>query len=220
MNILIIDDHPLIRFGLESALARLLAGSRITAAASVAEALAALNHPPRPDVILLDLRLPTLAEGMGLLRQLRVIASSVPVLIVSGEESGDLVPLVRAEGARGFISKSDGADKLVDAIHRVCGAQNAFVCSEALRGADRADAAPACPPLIPRVWQVYALVASGKPNKLIARELDISEGAVKNYVTRILDATGSANRGEAILKYAEHIERWRVDPTYRGEQVG
>jgi DNA-binding NarL/FixJ family response regulator len=217
MNILIIDDHPLIRFGLESALARLLAGSRITAAASVAEALAALNHPPRPDVILLDLRLPTLTEGMSLLRQVRVIASSVPVLIVSGEESGDLVPLVRAEGARGFISKSDGADKLVDAIHRVCAAPDAFVCSDALRGAERAAA---CPPLIPRVWQVYALVASGKPNKLIARDLDISEGAVKNYVTRILDATGSANRGEAILKYAEHIERWRVDPAYRGEQVG
>lgn len=216
MNILIIDDHPLIRFGLESALARLLAGSRITAAASVAEALAALNHPPRPDVNLLDLRLPTLAEGMGLLRQVRVIASSVPVLIVSGEESGDLVPLVRAEGACGFISKSDGADKLVDAIHRVCAAPNAFVCSDALRGAERTAA---CPPLIPRVWQVYALVASGKPNKLIARDLDISEGAVKNYVRRILDATGSANRGEAILKYAEHIERWRVDPAYRGERV-
>lgn len=217
MNILIIDDHPLIRFGLESALERLLAGSRISAAASAAEALAALNRPPRPDVILLDLRLPTLADGIGLLRQLRVIASTAAVLIVSGEESPDLVPLVRAEGARGFISKSDGADKLVAAIQAALAQPGEFQCSEGLRGAAaRGAAAPPCPALIPRVWQVYGLVASGKPNKLIARELDISEGAVKNYVTRILDATGSANRGEAILKYAEHIERWRVDPAYRG----
>ncbi len=219
MNILIIDDHPLIRFGLESALARLLAGAQITAASTATEALATLNHPPRPDVILLDLRLPTLADGMGLLRQLRVIASNTPVLIVSGEETPDLVPMVRAAGARGFISKSDGADKLVAAIQGALARPDEFQCSDALRGtATRGAGAPACPALIPRVWQVYALVASGRPNKLIARELDISEGAVKNYVTRILDATASANRGEAILKYVEHIERWRVDPAYRGER--
>lgn len=218
MNILIIDDHPLIRFGLETALGRLLAGAAITAAASASEALAALNRPPRPDVVLLDLRLPTLADGVTLLRQIRTVASSTPVLIVSGDESASLVPLVRSEGASGFVSKSEGADRLVAAIQQILAAPKTFYCSETLRAAETGDAAPTCPELIPRVWQVYALVASGRPSKLIARELDISEGAVKNYVTRILDATDSANRGAAINKYLEHIERWRVDPKYRGDR--
>ena len=83
MKILVVEDHPLTRYGLESVLSSLIAGAEVVSAGSVAEALAALNHPPRPDVILLDLRLPTLADGIGLLRQLRVIASTAPVLVVS-----------------------------------------------------------------------------------------------------------------------------------------
>jgi two-component system nitrate/nitrite response regulator NarL len=216
MNLLIIDDHPLIRFGLEAALGRLLPGALISAAASSAEALAALNKPPRPDVILLDLRLPTLAEGITLLRQVRTVATTARVLVVSVEESGGLLPLVQAEGASGFISKSEGADRLVAAIQNVLSDPGKFYCSDALRESSASGAAAPCPDLIPRVWQVYAAMASGKPNKVIARELDISEGSVKNYVTRILEATASVNRGSAIQKYSEHIERWRVESRYRG----
>jgi DNA-binding NarL/FixJ family response regulator len=62
---------------------------------------------------------------------------------------------------------------------------------------------------------VFAQVAEGKPNKVIARELGVTEGAVKNYMTKLLDATGASNRGEAIKLYIENIERWRADPRYR-----
>jgi two-component system, NarL family, nitrate/nitrite response regulator NarL len=218
LNLLIIDDHPLTRFGLQAALGSMLPGSQIAAAGSVEDALATLNRPPRPDVILLDLRLPTLADGIGLLRQLRVIASTAAVLVVSGEDSPDLVAMLKAEGARGFVSKSEGPDQLVAAIRQALATPAGFRASDSVSAS--AGGGPPCPPLIPRVWQVYALVASGKPNKVIARELDISEGAVKNYVTRILDATATSNRGEAIVLYAENIERWRLDPTYRGGAPG
>jgi DNA-binding NarL/FixJ family response regulator len=215
LKLLIIDDHPLTRFGLQSALTTLLPGTEIVAAGSTEEALAALNHPPRPAVILLDLRLPSLADGVGLLRKLRVIASTAAVLIVSAEDSPNLIGMLEAEGARGFVSKSEGPEQLVAAIRQAVAAPAGFRQSESVP-AEASSGAP-CPRLIPRIWQVYERVASGKPNKLIAHELDISEGAVKNYVTRILDATATRNRGEAIVLYAENIERWRVDPAYRGK---
>ncbi|MCU0949807.1 MAG: response regulator transcription factor [Burkholderiaceae bacterium] len=226
MKILVVEDHPLTRYGLESVLSSLIAGAEVVGAGSVAEALAALNRPPRPDVILLDLRLPTLADGIGLLRQLRVIASTAPVLVVSGEDAPDLVAMARDAGAFGFVSKSDGADKLLAAISSVAGtatqpraARPAFFRSDALmRAAQQDGTAAPCPDLIPRAWQVYVQVAQGKPNKLIARDMDITVGSVKNYVTRILDATGAANRAEAIVLFSDHIERWRLDQAYRGQR--
>ncbi len=216
MNLLLVEDHPLMRFGLEAALTAAVPDARITVADGPAAALIALNRAPRPDIVLLDLRLPTLAAGITLLRQIRKVASTCRVIALSGETDPQLIPLLQADGAMGFVSKSDGPEVLLAAIDAVRRGQPCFhtaslapLPADSLRGR-------ACPDMIPRVWQVYALLAQGLPNKLIGRELDITEGAVKNYVTRLLEAVDARNRSEAIALYRENIDRWRVDPAYRG----
>ena len=215
MRILIIDDHPLIRYGLQAALESHLPGASFDEAASPEAALALLNRPPRPDLILLDLRLPTLADGLELLSNLRKVATRSPVLVLAGEPTHETVAAARDSGASGFISKGEPPDRLAQAIEACLARPDKFLLRAALPPASDRAAVPPAPQLIPRLWQVFALVAEGKPNKVIARELGVTEGAVKNYVTRVLEATRTSNRGEAIKLYIENIERWRADPRSR-----
>jgi len=215
MRILIIDDHPLIRYGLQASLQAHLPAASFDEAESPEAALAILNRPPRPDLILLDLRLPTLADGLELLVNLRKVATRSPVLVLAGELTHDTVAAVRDNGASGFISKGEPPGRLAQAIQTCLQRPDEFLLRAALPPAPTRVAAPPAPSLIPRLWQVFAQVAEGKPNKVIARELGVTEGAVKNYMTKLLDATGASNRGEAIKLYIENIERWRADPRYR-----
>jgi len=195
MRILIIDDHPLIRYGLQASLQAHLPAASFDEAESPEAALAILNRPPRPDLILLDLRLPTLADGLELLVNLRKVATRSPVLVLAGEPTHDTVAAVRDNGASGFISKGESPGRLAQAIQTCLQRPDEFLLRAALPPAPTRVAAPPAPSLIPRLWQVFA--------------------QVKNYMTKLLDATGASNRGEAIKLYIENIERWRADPRYR-----
>jgi len=137
------------------------------------------------------------------------------VLVLAGEPTHETVAAARDNGASGFISKGEPPDRLAQAIEACLARPDEFLLRAALPPASDRAAVPPAPQLIPRLWQVFALVAEGKPNKVIARELGVTEGAVKNYVTRVLEATGTSNRGEAIKLYIENIERWRADPRSR-----
>jgi DNA-binding NarL/FixJ family response regulator len=215
MRILLVDDHPLMSAGLQSALAAALPDAEIMMAAQADDAMALLRGYPQWDLILLDLRIPTLDDGLHVLQIVRQQYSATPVLILSAETAPEVLSTLRTAGAKGFVSKSKGPETLLGAVKIVLGGGEYFPMQQS-SGPAVTRPSPRCPELIPRVWQVYHLLAEGMPNKSIGRDLSITEGVVKNYVTRVLDGVGASNRGEAIAIYKENIARWRMDPGYRG----
>jgi DNA-binding NarL/FixJ family response regulator len=222
VNILLVDDHPLMRAGLEAALAVSVSNAQIFSANAPDEARALLRGRADWDLVLLDLRVPTVQEGVGMLRAAVAMTPAPPVIVLSAEADPALVEQLRAIGARGFVSKSKGPDTLLAAIRMVLAGGDFFPIGGPPPPGSQYDrplhAGRACPDLIPRVWQVYHLVSSGQTNKMIGRELSITEGAVKNYVTRLLEGLDARNRGEAISIYKENIHRWQLDPAYRGAE--
>lgn len=221
MDILLVDDHPLMRAGLEAALAVSLGDAQIFSANAVDEALTLLKGRAAWDLVLLDLRIPGAADGVNVLRAAVALQPAPPVIVLSAEADPGLIEQLRQIGARGFVSKSKGPETLMAAIRTVLAGGRYFPVAPAalldpqavrFRHPDRR-----CPDLIPRVWQVYHLMSHGLTNKAVGRELALTEGAVKNYVTRILEAVEAHNRGEAIAIYKENIHRWQVDPSFRGD---
>lgn len=215
MRLLLIDDHPLMSAGLQSALAAAFPDAEIMVATQAEDAVALLRGYPQWDLVLLDLRIPTLDDGLHVLQIARQQHPATPVLILSAETAPAVLSTLKAAGARGFVSKSKGPETLLGAVKIVLNGGEYFPLPQS-SGVPAARPAPRCPELIPRVWQVYHLLAEGLPNKSIGRDLDITEGVVKNYVTRVLEGVGASNRGEAIAIYKENIVRWRMDPGYRG----
>jgi DNA-binding NarL/FixJ family response regulator len=216
MRILIVDDHPMMSAGLKSALGAAFPQAELLSAEQVDDAIALLHGHRNWDLLLMDLRIPTVAEGMRLLHWARRELAAAPVLVLSSESTSDVVGALRAAGARGFVSKSKGPETLLAAVRLVLAGGEYFSPSPAPSAAGSGRTVTPCPVLIPRLWDVYHLLSEGLPNKLIGRRLDITEGVVKNYVTRILEAVGASNRGEAIGLYKEHLEAWRASPAYRG----
>lgn len=222
VNILLVDDHPLMRAGLEAALAVSVGEAQIFSANAPDEALALLRGRVDWDLVLLDLRIPTVQDGVSVLRAAVVMMPAPPVIVLSAEADPALVEQLHTIGARGFVSKSKGPETLLAAIRMVLAGGEFFPVGGPQPTASPYDrtlhAGRPCPDLIPRVWQVYHLVSSGLTNKMIGRELSITEGAVKNYVTRLLEGLDAHNRGEAISIYKENIHRWQLDPAYRGAE--
>lgn len=220
VNILLVDDHPLMRAGLEAALAVSVGDAQIFSANATDEALTLLRGRSDWNLVLLDLRIPTVQDGVAVLRAAVAMTPAPPVIVLSAEADPPLVAQLHTIGARGFVSKSKGPDTLMAAIRIVLGGGEYFPVGGTSAAAAQPDRAlhggRPCPDLIPRVWQVHHLVSGGLTNKMISRELNITEGAVKSYVTRLLEGLNARNRGEAISIYKENISRWQLDPLYRG----
>lgn len=226
MNILIVDDHPLIREGLANVLAELDRDASVSEAASAEEAVSAFGDRAPLSLVLLDLGLPG-AHGMSLLEQLRSARPEVPVVVLSANDRRDVVLAAIDNGAMGFISKRSPTPVLVNALRLVLaggvylppqvigGAAPAQVPSATGVAASQLSAAPpatatASAPrtladlgLTDRQAEVLALIVQGKPNKLICRHLDLAEGTVKTHISAILRALDVANRTQAVFKLSK-----------------
>jgi len=207
MNILIVDDHPLIREGLGNVLAELDRGVRIHEADDAAPALAAAESCDDLALILLDLALPG-AEGMSLLAEMRAKRPDVPVVVLSANDDRTVVQDAIELGAMAFISKRSPTKVLVNALRLVL-AGGVYVPPQALgtsaaqaRQADGAGSAAEALGLTPRQLEVLALLIQGKPNKIICRDLDMSEGTAKTHITAILRALNVSNRTQAVFTLA------------------
>ena len=205
MNILIVDDHPLIREGLGNVLAELDHAVRIHEADDAAPALAAAGSLDDLALILLDLGLPG-ANGMTLLADMRARRPEVPVVVLSANDDRAVVQEAIDLGAMAFISKRSTTKVLVNALRLVL-AGGVYVPPHTLGTAAAPPATvegPTCASLgmTPRQSEVLALLVQGKPNKLICRELDMSEGTVKTHITAILRALNVSNRTQAVFALA------------------
>ncbi len=168
LRLLLVDDHRIFLDGLSLALAPLCPDLQISTAHNAATADACLRHNTF-DLILLDLNLPDL-PGLGLLQRWQQQGHLTPVAVLSASDSPLDAQAALAAGALGFIPKSADGDALRAAVTRV-------LLGEVLPG-------PATEriPMTPRQQQILRLLADGLPNKLISRELNLSEDTIKTHL--------------------------------------
>ncbi|MEU9834327.1 response regulator transcription factor [Streptosporangium sp. NPDC048047] len=227
IRVLIADDHPVVRQGLRTFLDLQDDLDVVGEAADGAEALA-LVESLAPDVLLLDLRMPVL-DGLGTLARLagREDVPRVLVLTSVGDPE-DVAPALRA-GAAGFLYKDVDPGTLVQAIRTVHGGQvllapeaaGAVLSASQVQGPQTSQdfrTVPVNPaalspprrgegpvaPLTGRERQVLALIASGRSNREIARELAVAEKTVKTHVSNVLMKLGVQDRTQAALYAVRH----------------
>jgi DNA-binding NarL/FixJ family response regulator len=207
MNILLIDDHALFREGLKFLLRSLDAALEVDEASDCAKALehaAARSY----DLVLLDLNMPGVA-GLDALAALHDAVPDSPVVVLSGEDNPGVVRAAIERGAMGFIPKSSTPEVLIQALRLVL-ARGVYL-PPAVLDAARAPASVALPStgnmtlpgLTPRQMDVLRCVIQGKANKVIARDLDVSEGTVKAHLSSVLRALDARNRTEAVYAAAK-----------------
>ena len=198
MNILLVDDHQLFSAGLGVLLEELSPGVRITTANRVATALKQVGLF---DLILLDLHLPD-ADGFSGLRALKAKFDATPIVIVSGEESHQQIRESVELGAMGFVPKSSSPDELFNAMRLILGGET-YLPPSCIALADSQVSQKLSHTLLsPRQREVLLKVIQGKSNKIIARELGISDQTVKSHVMAVLSAMRVNNRTEAVYKAA------------------
>ena len=204
MNVLIIDGHPFVHEVLGSIVRSVLGDVKVRAARNLEGAVALIRNDPKLDLVLLDLDLPGCA-GIESLTQFRAVCPTVPVLVVSANDSrGTILAAFRA-GAIGYLPKTLTRKVMAGAMH-VIAAGGFYVPYEALgcecpasngkAGNGVVDAAQFG--LTGRQFEVLQLIQRGYNNRRIARQLAISEGTVKQHVHAMLGTLGVSSRTEAI----------------------
>ncbi|MEK9784425.1 MAG: response regulator [Gammaproteobacteria bacterium] len=209
MKIVIVDDHALFRVGLKGLLER--RGIEVVGAAADGEEGMALANTHKPDVLLLDLRMPDLG-GLAVLRQMIAQGFDIPVvMLTTSADEGDLSESLRS-GARGYLLKDMEPDELIVALQDIV--QGKIVVAPALtsvladlvRHGDRRERKDELEPfssLTPREHEILCHLSEGQSNKVIARNLNISDGTVKLHVKAILRKLGVHSRVEAAVMAVE-----------------
>ncbi len=202
MKILVVDDHPLIVEALAQLLPQLGPRVEMRGAGDPAEAMAVLDNEPDVALVLLDLALPG-ARGLDFLGDLKLDYPGVPVVVISATHDRATVLAALGAGAHGFIPKSADAQMLLDAVQHVLdGGVYLPPDGAPAPDGDGVHLAPDALGLTARQTDVLKLLAQGKPNKLICRDLTLSEGTVKVHVSAILKALRVHSRTEAIAVLA------------------
>jgi DNA-binding NarL/FixJ family response regulator len=210
MKILVVDDHPLMREAVQSVTARLESGATVLAAVDSERGFAVAAAEPDLDLVLLDLNIPGLA-GIPGLKAWRRRCPDVPVVVLSSADDRTTVLAAIAAGAAGFIPKSSPNEVLLGALRLVL-AGGKYLPPEVLApaagpGAKTARSAGTTHSLetlglTDRQAQVLKLLAAGKSNKLICRELDLAERTVKAHISAVFRALGVTTRTQAALAAA------------------
>ena len=231
MNVLVVDDHPLILAALQTVIRGLGDDVTVTAVQSAAGARATLAGPQGDafDLVLLDLSLGD-ADGFDVLSEFRQAYPALPVVVVSASERASDVIRSIDLGAMGFVPKRASNAQLFEALRLVM--SGGLYIPPSMLGLERApqpdgDTVPAVMRmgqdplarprpdphqalhsiesigLTPRQSEVLGLLLQGLPNKLIARKLNLSVETVKDHVAAVLRALGVSNRTQAVLAVSQ-----------------
>jgi DNA-binding NarL/FixJ family response regulator len=202
-QVLIVDDHPLYRAALKGAVAAACTDCEFFEADSVAALLDSLDIHPHTDLLLLDLNLPG-AYGFCALAHLRGSHPELPVIVVSAMDDLRTVRQAMAFGAQGFVSKSADAGTIGRNVLSVLRGEYLPAAGTAAKPEPPSDAAAldlaqGIAQLTAQQFRVFGMLCSGRRNKEIAYELQITEATVKAHMTAILRKLGAANRTQAVL---------------------
>ncbi len=227
MKVLLVDDHPLILSALQTVIQGLGDDVSVLGAGSAAEARAALQKDADYDLVLLDLALGD-ADGFDVLTELRAGYPALPVVVVSASDrTSDVIRAIDL-GAMGFVPKRSSNEMLFDALRMVMSGglyvppmmlglesnstHEGDTVPDVMRPvgvqADQSAYQKASLSLdevglTPRQHDVLGLLLQGKPNKLIARELNVSVETVKDHVAAVLRALGVSSRTQAVLAVSQ-----------------
>jgi two-component system nitrate/nitrite response regulator NarL len=208
LRVLVIDDHTLFREGLEGLLSR--RGIQVIGSLGDGREGMRLAHEQGPEVVLLDMRMPGM-DGLAILRQLQQEGFSRPiVMLTTSSDERDLVEALR-NGARGYLLKDMEPDELVVALRDIVAGKTVVapnlthVLAKVVKGDTPTGPEPSpIDELTPRETEILGLLAEGQSNKVIARNLGISDGTVKLHVKAILRKLGIHSRVEAAVIAVEH----------------
>lgn len=207
MQLLIVEDHSLVREGLKMLLDDAKRFDAVHECASLAEGLArARTLADALGLVVLDLGLPD-ASGLDVIDRMGAACPGVPIVVVSGGDDASIIDGAFRRGARGYVPKSSSAHALRVAVETVL-AGELYVPPHVLpsRAPSTPPASPRpqapAPQLTPRQEDVLRLLARGLANKEIAAELGMSASTVRVHVTAVLKALGVENRTQAALSEA------------------
>jgi DNA-binding NarL/FixJ family response regulator len=198
MRVLIADDHPLVRDALARTLRLVVPDADVLEAGDYAAAEALLAAQP-VDLALLDLHMPGMDAMQGL-KRLHARFPQVPLVVASAEADAAVIRATLAAGAVAFLPKSETPDVLQQAL-RIVLSGGSYMPRQAVADM-HTGALPPRPDghaLTPRQMDVLRCLMQGQPNKLIARELGLTEGTVKIHIAAILRALRARNRTEAVV---------------------
>lgn len=208
INVLVADDHQLVRQGLKALLER--EGFKVVGEASNGQEALKLAETLHPEVAVLDLAMPIL-NGIDTAREIQRVSNKTKTIVLSMHtESRYILESLRA-GAKGFVMKTHAADDLVRAIREAArgGTYLSPEVSEAVVQAYQNNTEVPPDPLSPRERQVLQLIAEGKTTKEVATALDISVKTAETYRTRIMEKL-NIHETASLVRYA--VRRGVVQP--------
>ena len=202
IQILIVDDHAILRRGLQEILEREFRDVRIGGAGTAEQALTQLDSE-KWDLVILDITMPG-RSGVDVLRNLKALRPKLPVLVLSMHPEDQYGKRVLKAGASGYMNKESAPEELIKAVRKLLsgGRYVSPTLAETLAvDLGRDDGTPAHERLSDREFEVLRKMASGKTVGQIAQELHLSVPTVSTYRARILEKMGMSNTAE-LIRYA------------------
>jgi len=208
IRVVLVDDQTLIRQGVRSLLAL---SDDIEVVGEASDGQEALEIVPKlkPDVLLLDLRMPNI-NGLEVLETLAERGEQPPTLILTTFDDDELVLGGIRAGAKGYLLKDVALEDLLDAVRTLAAGNtlvNPAITDRLIKGlkayTTEFSALQQPEAMTGRETEILRLMAGGYSNKEIARALDVAEGTIKNHVSNILSKMGVRDRTRAVLKAIE-----------------
>ena len=208
LRILLVDDHEVVRLGLKALLGR-HPRFEIVGEAGTAEEALAKARVQKPDVVVMDIRLPG-KSGIDATREITARLPDTRVIVLTSYADDDLLMDAVAAGASGYVLKQIGSDDLVKSLEAVARGEALLdpammnTAFARLREAARKERGEAFRALTEQEVRILELVARGRTNREIADEVYLSEKTVRNYVSSILGKLGLSHRAQAAAYAVEH----------------
>ena len=206
MRILIVDDHDLFAEGLKLLIENLNDEAEFDLQRTYSGGLERLSSTPY-DLVLLDYRLPDAPSDS--IKQFCDSGSSGPVVVISSEDTREIIRSAINSGASGFIPKSSSKEILISALGHVLSG-GTFLPTQVLNNYESDETASRFESLTRQQQNILSFVVKGASNKVIAAQLGIAEGTVKAHLHNAFKVLGVKNRTEAVLAVAKHKITFKV----------